>query len=582
MSWRKTLIFGVVLLGLAAFYYLYEIKFLGEREEAQKRARKVFAIKKEEVRDILLRMKGKGYEIWRKGEDWVIRYPLKARGDKEVIERLLDDLLKAEEERMLGERGEELKAFGLSPPRAEIVLKGEEREGAVLIGGENPAHTAVYAMRRGEKDVFLLSLHHWFQIDKKLYDLRDKTILSFDLQKVKGMEVTYRGNKLRLKKEGQEWRMIFPVVAKADKDAIVLLLEKLKDGRVKKFVDESPGALRPFGLLSPHAEVWIDEEGRKGIRFGRTDRREEGVYAQVAGTKNVFLVDISVASLLPKEAYDWRDKKIFTFDNTQVTKLALRYKGAEVVCENVGPDQWEISSPKTKRFKADPNKVNGFLWDLKGIKVKAFLPYRPGHKVNYGFSPPRGVVKVRLKGEERPTTLIIGRILQGRADRIYASKEGEKEVYLLARSSLEIFQKSIKAFQYRKILSFERDKVEEIEVCSPQRKVLLAKKGKEWRLKIPEGEIEGWKATSLLWHLEDLEYEDELKGADKLNLWGLDPPLYKVRICLKGGKEVSLYMGKEVPQIKGRIYALNPAENKPYIIKKEFIDTLKKYFFEAL
>lgn len=581
MSWRKTFIFGLVLLGLAAFYYLYENKFFGEREETQRRARKVFALKKDEVQGILLRKKGEEFEIWREEEGWVIRYPLKARGDKGAIEKLLKALLQAEEERVLGEGGEEeLKTFGLSPPRVEAVLKGEKREWAVLIGDENPAQTAVYAMRRGEKKIFLLSLYYWFQIDKELYDLRDKTVLSFDPQKVKGLKVSYRGNKLCLKKEGQEWRMTFPVVAKADKGAVEDFLERFKDGRAKKFVDESPGDLRHYGLLSPRAEVWIEEEGREGIRFGRTDRRQEGVYAQVAGTKNVFLVDISVASLVPKEAHEWRDKEIFVFDNSQVTKLALHYKGQEVVCERVGPEQWEIDSPK--RLKADPNKMKGFLWDLKGIKVKVFLPYKPVHEVDYGFCPPRGVVKVWLEGKEGPATLIIGRTLQERTDQIYTKKEGEREVYLVARSSLDVLQKSVKDFQYRKILSFEMDKVQEIEASSPDKKISLAKKRKEWRLKIPKGEIEGWKTTSILSCLEDLEYEDELEGRDKLNLWGLDPPLYEIVLRLQEGREVSLYLGREVPQAKGRIYALSPAEKKTYIIDRAFLDILKNYFFEAL
>ncbi|RLB04861.1 MAG: hypothetical protein DRG50_08185, partial [Deltaproteobacteria bacterium] len=318
MSWRKTLIFGAILLALAVFYYLYEVRYLGQKQEVQKRAKKIFTLKKEEVRGIYLRIEGKEFEIQRQKEDWVIKKPLVARGDEETIERLLEDLLQAEQKRALGEE-ESLEAFGLLSPRAEVVLKGQQREEAIFIGDENPAQTAVYAMREGKREVFLLSLQHWFQIDKKLYDLRDKTILSFDLQKVKGVEVSYRGNKVQVKKQGQGWRMTFPLEARADNDAVKRLLEGLKNGRIKKFVDESPKDLRFYGLLPPHAEVWIEVKGiKKGIRFGRINSRKEGVYAQVAGTKNVFLVDVSVVHFLPKGAYDWRDKEIFSFDNTQV------------------------------------------------------------------------------------------------------------------------------------------------------------------------------------------------------------------------------------------------------------------------
>ncbi|RLB07639.1 MAG: hypothetical protein DRG50_02230, partial [Deltaproteobacteria bacterium] len=117
---------------------------------------------------------------------------------------------------------------------------------------------------------------------------------------------------------------------------------------------------------------------------------------------------------------------------------------------------------------------------------------------------------------------------------------------------------------------------------SAERKVLLAKRGRQWRLKVPEGEIEGWKVTSVLWRLKDLEYIDELEGGGKLALRGLKPPLYKVILRLKKGKELSLYLGEEVPQKEDRLYALNPVDEKVYIIKKEFLDTLNKYLFEVL
>jgi hypothetical protein len=80
--------------------------------------------------------------------------------------------------------------------------------------------------------------------------------------------------------------------------------------------------------------------------------------------------------------------------------------------------------------------------------------------------------------------------------------------------------------------------------------------------------------------VEELEYEDELEGADKLTFWGLAPPRYKVVFRFKGGKEISLYLGNEVPQRKGLIYTLLPAEQKTYTIGDSFLDIVKKYLLE--
>ena len=463
------------------------------------------------MQGIILKKELGGYELWRGKKGWIIRHPVRARGNQQAVEQLLDALLAAEQERVIEERGgEELTTFGLLIPRAEVVLKGEKKEEAVLVGEQNPTQTAVFAMRKGDERVFLLSFSYWFVIDKGLYDLRDKTILSFFPDKVKELEVRYRSNRLRLKKEGEEWHMTFPVVARADSNAIGEFLDGLSNGRVMEFVNEPPGDLRPYGLHPPVAEVWIGEEGNKGIRFGARTRDEKGIYAQMIGGKDVFVVDERLFARVPQKAFDWRVKDIFSFEKDKVTKVAFHYGGKEVVCEKTDSDQWEITFPH--RIRADTYKVNNFLWEIEEIVVEGFLSYKKSHAMVYGFRPPQGMVALWVQGEEQPTTLIIGKSLPGRADRVYARKKGEREVYQVASSSLKVLNKAIKDFRYRKLFSFDKGKVDEIEASSPDMKILLVKKGAQWRMKIPKREMEEWRITFFIWSLEDLEYADELEG----------------------------------------------------------------------
>lgn len=581
MSWRKTLIVGLILCCLAAFYYLFEVKFLGARQEAQNKAKKVFTLKKEDVQGIRFIQEGKKYELGREKEAWVINDPIKARGDQQAIEQFLAAILAAEREREIGEIKEtELKAFGLFPPRVEVAVQAKGAEQTVLVGEQNPVQTGLYAMGKGDTRVFLLSLSDWEKIDRDVYALRDKTILTLDPEKIKGIEVRYGDHKLRVQKEAKEWRMTFPLAVKADKGAINGLVDELNNARVARFVDEAPRDLRPYGLLIPRAEVWVeDEKGKQGIRFGGVVGQKGGVYAQLAGGNTIVEVDKALFALVPTEVAAWRDKDIFAFDNDTVIKWSIRYMGKELVGEKKDSGRWELIAPQ--RLTADTTKVTNLLWDIQAVKAAAFVSPYGGGEMAYGFHPAQATIEVWFRGEQKPSTLIVGRTTSGKGDRVYVMKQGDKEVYQVLRTSLKVLDASPKDLQYRKLISFSKDSVREIEVITPEKKAVFVKKGDQWKAKPTGDETEPWKIAVFLMRLEDVEYEDELTGAGKQTLRGLDPPRYQVILRFnKKDEEISLSLGNEVPQQKERIYAMLAATRKTYVIGKDVLDIVKQHLLE--
>ena len=78
--------------------------------------------------------------------------------------------------------------------------------------------------------------------------------------------------------------------------------------------------------------------------------------------------------------------------------------------------------------------------------------------------------------------------------------------------------------------------------------MVFVKKGDQWKSKPSGDETEPWKIAVFFMRLEDLEYEDELAGAGKQALWGLDPPRYQVKLRFnKKDVEISFSLGNEVP-----------------------------------
>ena len=580
MSWRKTLIVGGVFVCLTAFYYFFEVEYLGGRQDAEEKGKKVFTLTKEDLQgiDVIVKEREK-YGLVKEKEVWLISMPVKARGDQQAIEKVLLAVLTARREREVGDlAGEELKAFGLLSPRAEIVVKGNKTAETVLIGEQNPNQTGLFAVRKGDTRVFLFPLTAWDTIDTDVYTLRDKQILALEPDTVKGVEVRYGENKLRVEKQAKEWRMTVPVAVKADQGAINRLLDELHDARVTRFVDEAPRDLKPYGLLTPRAEVWFeDAQGKKGIRFGTAQKT--GVYAQLAGGKTIFEVDKALFALVPTTVIDWRDKGIVAFDNAKVHKWAVHYRGKELTAQKKEPDGWEIISPQ--RLAADSNKVTNFLWEIQGIKAIAFVPAANGDNAAHGFRSPQATIEVWLKDQQKPITLLIGQATPGRGDRVYVMRGGEKEIYQVAGSSLKVLATTSKDLQYRKLLSFKKDNVQEVEVVAtakPEQRIVFVKKGDRWKIKAMGEEMEPWKLTAFLLRLEALEYDEEVPATGNQARIGLDPPRYQVILHFsKKGEEITIALGDNVPQKKGEIYAFIANTQRAYTIAKDVRDMVEQH-----
>jgi hypothetical protein len=579
MSWRKTLIIGGVLACLAAFYYLFEVAYLGGRQEAEERGKRVFTLTKEALQGIDVIVKEtKKYGLVKEKDGWQITMPVKARGDQQAVEQVLLAVLAARREREIGDHaGEELKAFGLSSPRAEITVRGNNREETVLIGEENPGQTGFFAVLKGDTRVFLFPLAAWDMIDRDVYALRDKQVLAFEPDMVKVIEVRSGGTKLRVQKQDKEWRMTFPLAVKADEGAINQLLNGLNDARVARFVDEAPRDLKPYGLNTPRAEVWFeDAQGKKGIRFGTAAAGKTGVYVQLPGGKTIFEVDKALFALVPTTVVDWRDKEIVAFDNSQVQKWAVHYRGKELAAQKKEPDSWELISPE--RVTADTAKVTNFLWDIQGIKAVAFMPSSRGGSA-YGLRPPRGTIEVWLKDRQGPITLLIGQAAAGRGDRMYVMREGEKEIYEVASSSLKCLATMTKDLQYRRLFSFKKDDVREVEVVASakaEQRIVFVKKGDGWKIKATGEEMEPWRFNALFLRLAELEYDEEIPAVGNQGRLGLNPPRYEVLLHFSKGGKISLALGNDVPQKKGEIYALIAKTQKTYTIAKDVRDMVEQ------
>ena len=93
--------------------------------------------------------------------------------------------------RVIDENPSNLNDYGLSNPRIEVDFKaaGDKDYRKLLIGEKSPTGADLFAKRNDEKRVFLIPAFQETTFNKDTFELRDKSVLKFDRDKVDGVEV---------------------------------------------------------------------------------------------------------------------------------------------------------------------------------------------------------------------------------------------------------------------------------------------------------------------------------------------------------------------------------------------------------
>src|SRR5207247_750872 len=127
----------------------------------------------------------------------------------------------------------------------------------LLVGEKSPTGSDLFAQRDGEPRVFLIPAYQESSFNRSTFELRDKTVLKFERDKVDGIEVTAGGKPLQLAKEGGDWKLTRPLQVRADFGSVEGLIGRLQTVQMKSIVTGEPSAadLKKYGLDKPAATV---------------------------------------------------------------------------------------------------------------------------------------------------------------------------------------------------------------------------------------------------------------------------------------------------------------------------------------
>jgi hypothetical protein len=305
VKFRSTLIYLLAAMALVAFY-TYETHKETKEKSVKEEATLLVPFKPDQLDSIILQRDKESIEL-EKGSDadsgaWEIVSPLHASTDAFALSGLTRKLSELKFERIITENANDLAEFGLNKPGLIITYKAGKHEGMISLGSKSPISNGVYATTGAGKKVYLIAGLDKQELDKSLFDLRDKKLLTLETDEVNRVIIESRTTKLILNRKDHRWFLEGDKNLKIDREKVEAFVRPIVWAEAQSFEKEEAVDLKPYGLDTPSARVVLSDGSRtEELIFGQlaNGKREKSIFAMVRGKRQIVTVRKKLLESLP-------------------------------------------------------------------------------------------------------------------------------------------------------------------------------------------------------------------------------------------------------------------------------------------
>jgi len=430
---RSFLVLVVLAAGLGGYLY-YDSKKAPSDEKKQE---KVFPdVQSDKIDRITVKSeKGETTTASKQGDRWQQSQPAAVAADEAEISGITSNLASVEISRVIDEQATDFKQYGLDPAQIEVSFRQGGQDRKLLLGQKSPTGSDLYARLPDKPRVFLVPSFLEATFNKSPFDLRDKTILKIDRDKVDRVEIVLPERTTTIVKQGADWKLSAPIDARADFGAIEGVVGRLNSTPMKSIAaDEADAAkLKEYGLDKPAATVRVSSGSSKAeLAIGKS-AGDGVVYARDLSRPLVFTVESALWDELKKPADDFRVKDLFDARSFNTTKVEIT-RGGQMLTFEKDKDAWKQVTPAAR--PADAAKVEALLSALTGARASGFADKPPA------LDAPDATVSLTFD-ENKHEKVTFGR----KGADTFARREGDASVAKIDAATLDAITKALDALK---------------------------------------------------------------------------------------------------------------------------------------
>jgi hypothetical protein len=368
----------LVLVAIPLGWYAYHDSTKGPIDDSPKRD-KVFAVEADKIDELEIKSEsGDRTTLRRKGSDWEIVQPITASADQAAVSGITSNLSSVEIQRVIEENPADLKEFGLAAPRVEVAFKANGQQRRLQLGQKTPSGTDVYAKLADAKKVFLVPSFLDSTFNRSSFDLRDKSVLKLDREKIDTVDVTAGGRTTRFEKKSGEWQIVEPPSGRAEFGAIDGLVSRVSSVQMKSLVPDA-NDLKKYGLDKPTVTVRLGSGSSQATLLIGGSAETGNAYAKDLSRPAVFTIETALLDDLKKDASEYRQKDLFDARSFNTTRLEIGRNGQTTVFEKTkvkdkdGKEQekWRQTAPAAR--DVDAAKIEALISAATGARATGFV-----------------------------------------------------------------------------------------------------------------------------------------------------------------------------------------------------------------
>ena len=340
---------------------------------------------------------------------WSLTRPWPARADGPRIAAALQQLRSVRVTQFVSDDPKaDLADFGLQPAELDVWFgRGTNFQSAVHAGkspAENPAQ--IFARREGWNSVVAVANDAMTPWHGAVNDFRDPHLLTLTAPVA---EIEVRGeNTFTLQQRGSNAWAVGGEKFSADAENVTNFLKLLTSFRVAEFVKDFNTAadLQGFGLTNPpsrqimlRAVAGDTNAALAQLLFGATETNR--VFVKRADEKFVYALAAEDFNRLPENGWEFRDRRIWSFTETNVAQVTLHQGGKTRQMLRSGANKWSLA-PGSQGI-INPPAVEETVHRLGELTAAGWIGRNVTAPEKFGLNTNNLSIAVELKTGEKLT-----------------------------------------------------------------------------------------------------------------------------------------------------------------------------------
>jgi len=351
---------------------------------------------------------------------------------------------------------------------------------------------------------------------------------------IRGFTIQNGEETIRVRADGDDWKMVAPWKDDADISVIDQLLDALASLQSDDTIADvgkrgkKRGLLKDFGLSKPRLRLRLDGKAMPGeFQFGQDTAVRGKCYLRVGDEDAVYVVSNDLKNIVSKKAEDFRDHRMTPFLTTLINRAIFRVDGGEIELSKE-QDNWLLQRPIKARASNDA--VVDLLTKMNQTQIAQFVSDEKGATAPFGVDSPSRAVTL-FGGENGKAEILVGNSVPSHPDLVYTQLPERNCVVEVRKEFASLFDITPNDLRDRKVTRLNADYIDRVTIEKPdQPSLVVGRQEDRWRILNPiQSLANAHNISALIQTLNEGDIANFVSDtAIDLSKYGLDRPKIKM------------------------------------------------------